>query len=602
MGEESNPSWYTSSSGMRLLVHPHALWRSTNPKRDGGFFVTKEILVTVDVDETRAAVVEDGELVELFVERPVHQRVVGNIYKGKVENVLPGMQAAFVDIGLDRNSFLYVDDAQPGRAEVEGETIGGAKGKLTIKEIVRPGQEIIVQVAKEPIGTKGARVTRHITLPGRFLVLMPHVDYIGVSRRIDDDKERERLKQVAARVKPEGAGLIVRTVAEGAHEEELAKDAAFLTKLWERVAGRAKAAPSPSLLHRDLGLVHRIVRDWFDDTVDQFTIDNKEEYQRAAEVLDLHAPHLKDRLRLYTRTDQSLFDFHGMEMEIDKALKRRVWLKSGGYIVIDQTEALTCIDVNTGKFVGTTNLADTVFKTNLEAAKEIARQLRLRDIGGIIIIDFIDMEVTDHRQKVIKTLEDELKRDRTRANVLGLTQLGLLEMTRKKSRQNLDEAMMRSCTYCDGRGKVLSEETMARRVRAEVRRILKQSSSEALLMEVHPSVAALLIGAGGSNLKELEAELGKIIYIRGNNEVHLEEMHLRVLGTREEVEERALPVKPGQVVEVKIEEAHVTNTADGIARVDGYVIDVEEAGALTGKRVKVEIGKVYRTYAKARLV
>ena len=574
-----------------------------NPKRDGGFIVAKEILVTVDIDETRAAVVEDGELVELFVERPVHQRVVGNIYKGKVENVLPGMQAAFVDIGLERNSFLYVDDALPGRAEVEGESIGVAlKGKLTIKDIVRPGQEIIVQVAKEPIGTKGARVTRHITLPGRFLVLMPYVDYIGVSRRISDERERDRLKQVAAKVKPEGSGLIVRTVAEGAQEEELAKDAAFLVRLWERITQRAKTAPSSSLLHRDLGLVHRIVRDWFDDSVDQFIIDNKEEHQRAVEVLDLHAPHLKDRLKLYARPDQSLFDFHGIEMEIDKALKRRVWLKSGGYIVIDQTEALTSIDVNTGKFVGTTNLADTVFKTNLEAAKEIARQLRLRDIGGIIIIDFIDMEVTEHKQKVIKTLEDDLKRDRTRANVLGLTQLGLLEMTRKKSRQNLDEAMMRPCHYCDGRGKILSEETMARRVRAEIRRILKQSSSEALLMEVHPSVAALLIGAGGSHLKELESELGKIIYIRGNNEVHMEEWHLRVLGTREEVEERALPVKPGQIVEVKIDEAHVTNTADGIARVDGYVVDVEAAGSLVGKRLKVEITKAFRTYAKGRIV
>lgn len=580
--------------------------RPPTPIEMGDIFVTKSILVTVDIDETRAAVTEDGELVEFFVERPVQQRVVGNIYKGKVENVLPGMQAAFVDIGLDRNSFLYVDDAIPGRAEVEGESIGqapapGAK-TLTIKDVVRPGQEIIVQVAKEPIGTKGARVTRHITLPGRYLVLMPHVDYIGVSRRISDEKERDRLKQLAAKVKPEGAGLIVRTVAEGAQEEELAKDAAFLAKLWERIAVRAKTASAPSQLHRDLGLVHRVVRDWFDDTVDQFTIDHKEEYQRALEVLDLHAPHLKDRLKLYTRTDQSLFDFMGMEMEIDKALKRRVWLKSGGYLVIDQTEALTAIDVNTGKFVGTTNLADTVFKTNLEAAKEIARQLRLRDIGGIIIIDFIDMEIHDHRQKVLKMLEEELRRDRTRANVLGLTQLGLVEMTRKKSRQNLDEAMMRSCQYCDGRGKVLSEETMARRVRAEIRRILKASSSEALLMEVHPTVAALVIGTGGTNLKELEHELGKIIYVRGNNEVHLEEMHLRVLGTRAEVEERALPVKPGQVVDVKIDEAHVTNASDGIARVDGYVIDVEAAGALVGKRVKVEVTKAFRTYAKGRLV
>ena len=562
----------------------------------------KEILVSVDIDETRAAVLEDGELVEISVERPVHQRVVSNIYKGRVENVLPGMQAAFVDIGLERNSFLYVDDALPGKGEFDDDIPEPAGKSLTIKDVVRSGQEIIVQVAKEPIGTKGARVTRHITLPGRFLVLMPNVDYIGVSRRIADEKERDRLKQLAAKVKPAGVGLIVRTIAEGAHEDELAQDVAFLVRLWERIASKAQTAPAPSLLHRDLGLVHRIVRDWFDDSVGLLTIDHKDEFVRAAEILELHAPTLKDRLKLYTRTDQSLFDFFSLEMEIEKALKKRVWLKSGGYIVIDQTEALTAIDVNTGKFVGTTNLADTVFKTNLEAAKEIARQLRLRDIGGIIIIDFIDMDIHEHRQKVIKALEEELRRDRTRANVLGLTQLGLVEMTRKKSRQNLDEAMMRPCTYCDGRGKVLSEETMVRRVRAEVRRILKQSSSEALLMEVHPSVAALLIGPGGSNLKELEKELGKTIYIRGNAEVHVEQMNLRVLGSKAEVEERALPVTVGEVLELKVDEAHATNAADGIGRIDGYVIDIAGAGSMVGRRVSVEVIKAYRTYAKGRMV
>lgn len=563
----------------------------------------KEILVTVDLDETRAAILEDGELVEVFIERPVHQRIVGNIYKGKVENVLPGMQAAFVDIGLERNSFLYVDDALPGREQIEGEeVVPQPSRKLTIKEIVKPGQEIIVQVAKEPIGTKGARVTRNLTLPGRFLVLMPQVDYIGVSRRITDERERERLKNLAQKVKPEGMGLIVRTVAEGAGEDELARDAAFLERLWERVSAKAESVKAPSLVHRDLSLVHRLVRDGLDDTVSLFMIDDREAYQRALEVLEFQASDLKERLKLYTRTDQSLFDFYGVEMELEKGLKRRVWLKSGGYLVIDQTEALTAIDVNTGKFVGTTNLADTVFKTNLEAAKEIAHQLRLRDIGGIIIIDFIDMEITEHQQRVIKTLEEELKRDRTRANVLGLTQLGLVEMTRKKSRQNLDEALTRPCHYCDGRGKLLSEETMAHRVRAEIRRILKQSSSEALLMEVHPSVAALLIGPGGANLRELEKELARTIFIRGNSEVHLEAMSLKVLGTKEEVEERALPVKTGDLIDLRVDEAHATNPTDGIARMDGYVIDIENGGPMVGKVVKTKIIKAFRTYAKGRLV
>ncbi|HEY8347215.1 MAG TPA: Rne/Rng family ribonuclease [Symbiobacteriaceae bacterium] len=561
--------------------------------------MTKQILVTVDVDETRAAVLEDGHLVEIFVERPVHQRVVGNIYKGRVENVLPGMQAAFVNIGLERNSFLYVDDALAGQGEEE---LTEGRRRPTIKDVVRPGQEILVQVAKEPIGTKGARVTRHITLPGRYLVLMPNADYIGISRRITDERERDRLRQLAARIKPPGAGLIVRTVAEGAAEEELARDVAFLQRTWEQIMRRAASAPAPCLLHQDLGLVQRLVRDWFDDSVDEFLIDNREEYQRALELLEVHAPHLKERARLYVDREQSLFDAYGVELEIDKALKRRVWLKSGGYLVIDQTEALTAIDVNTGKFVGSTDLADTVFRTNLEAAREIARQLRLRDIGGIIIIDFIDMDVHEHRQQVLKALEEELKKDRTRAHVLGLTQLGLVEMTRKKSQQNLDDVLTRPCPYCDGRGRVLSEETMARRVRAEIRRILKHSSSEALLMEVHPAVASLLIGPGGSHLKQLEEELGKTIYIRGNSEIHLEEMRLRALGTRSEVEERALPVRVGQVLEVQVHERHAANPEDGITRLDGYVVDIEGGGRLVGQRVKVEVTRTYRTYAKARLL
>ncbi len=563
----------------------------------------KEILVTVDIDQTRAAVLEDGQLVELYIEQPVHQRLVGNIYKGKVENVLPGMQAAFVDIGLERNAFLYVDDAQPGREDPEGEEGSPRAGRRpTIKELVRTGQDILVQVAKEPIGTKGARVTRNITLPGRFLVLMPQVDYIGISRRITDEQERERLKRIAQAVKPEGMGLIVRTVAEGAGEDELAHDAAFLARHWQQIAARAREAKAPALVHHDQGLIHRLVRDVLDDTVSLFLVDQREAYDTAAEVVELHAPALRDRIKLYTRGDQTLFDYYGVEMEIEKAMRKRVWLKSGGYIIIDQTEALTAIDVNTGKFVGSTNLADTVFKTNLEAAREIARQLRLRDIGGIIIIDFIDMDRADHQQQVIQALEEELKRDRTRANILGLTQLGLLEMTRKKSRQNLDEALTRPCPHCEGRGKVFSEETMAHRVRAEIRRIMKQSSSEALLMEVHPTVAALLIGPGGANLRALEEELARTIYIRGNSAIHPETWSLKALGTREEVEAKALPVAAGQVLQVRIDEPHATNAADGIARVDGYVIDVAEAGHLAGQVVSVEIVKVFRTYARGRLI
>lgn len=559
--------------------------------------MAKEIMVSVDIDETRAVVREDGELAEIFVERPVHQRVVGNVYKGKVQNVLPGMQAAFVNIGLERNAFLYIDDALPYRDEEEPAPKG-----ITIKDVVQPNQELLVQVVKEPTGTKGARVTRQITLPGRYLVLMPTMDYVGVSRRIQDETERDRLKGLAARIKPAGMGVIVRTVAEGAQEEDLARDVGFLRRMWDRVMARAHGAGAPALLHRDLGLVDRVVRDWFDDSVTRLEIDNRTEYERVLDLLEFSAPQLKDRVRLYTRTNQSLFDAYGLEQELDKALKRRVWLKSGGYIVIDHTEALTAIDVNTGKYVGTTNLAETVFKTNLEAAREIARQLRLRDIGGIIVIDFIDMDVPEHRQQVLQALEEHVKKDRTRAHVLGLTQLGLVEVTRKKSNQTLDEVMTRPCHYCDGRGKVLSEETMARRVRAEIRRTLRSSASDAILMEVHPGVAALLIGPGGANLRELERELGKFIYIRGSADCHLEQMRLKALGTRAEVEEKALPVRVGQMLEVKVEEPHVTNPQDGIARVEGYIIDIEGAGGLVGRPVRVEITRAFRTYARARLL
>lgn len=564
--------------------------------------MSKEIVVSVDGDETRAAIIEDGVLVEFFVERSFNQRVVGNIYKGRVENVLPGMQAAFVDIGLDRNAFLYVDDAFPAKNGEEDDEFPEHTNRLTIKDLLREGQEVTVQVIKEPIGTKGARVSRHLTLPGRYLVLMPAVDYAGVSRRIQDENERGRLKALAERIRPPGVGLIVRTVAEGRDEGELRQDLEVLMRLWQQIQHKQKTCGAPALLHRDLGLVYRIIRDYFNEEVERFTIDARPEHAKIMELLEVVSPELKGRVHLFTSRNRSAFDLHGLDLEMEKALKKRVWLKSGGYLVIDQTEALTAIDVNTGKFVGTTSLADTVFRTNLEAAREIARQLRLRDIGGIIIIDFIDMDSHHHRQEVLRTLEEALKKDRTKAHVLGITQLGLVEMTRKKVRQGLDEVLQRPCPYCEGKGRVLSEETMAGKVRREIKRILRQSASEAILVEVNPSVAALLIGAGGSNLKELERETGKAIYIRGSDDCHLESMNLRALGTREEVQAQALPVKEGQVIELEVEEPHVSNLWDGIARVEGYVIDIEGAGKLIGEKVKVEITKAFRTYAKARIV
>ena len=528
------------------------------------------------------------------------QRIVGNVYKGKVENVLPGMQAAFVNIGLERNAFLYVDDAllKPGE---DDEDIPEDLRRMTIRDILHVGQEITVQIAKEPIGTKGARVTRHLTLPGRYLVLMPTVDYVGVSRRIQEDEERERMRKMAERLKPQGMGLVVRTVAEGRSEAELSHDLDFLSRLWHKIQSRGRTSEAPAQLHKDLGLVYRIVRDLYTEDVDRFYIDDKHEYDKVLELLDIISPHLKNRVNLFTSGDRTIFDLYGLETEIDQALNKKVWLKSGGYIVIDRTEALTSIDVNTGKFVGTTDLQDTVFKTNLEAAREVARQLRLRDLGGIIICDFIDMESQDHRRKVLETLERELRKDRTRTNVLGLTQLGLVEMTRKKVRQGLDAILQRPCPYCEGRGRMMSEETMAAKARREIRRILRHSTSDAILVELHPSVAALVIGSGGANLRELERETGKSIYVKGAGDVHLEGMDIRAIGTKAEVEAKALPVRSGQVLNLKIEEPHVSNPWDGIARIDGYVVDIEGAGKMIGEVVKVEITRAFRTYAKGKM-
>lgn len=563
----------------------------------------KEIFINVDYGETRVAVVEDGSLVEVYIERPINERVAGSLYKAKVENVLPGMQAAFVDIGLEKNAFLYVDDALPPRGgEDDHEELVESMKKATIRDLVRVKQEIMVQVIKEPIGTKGARVTRHFTLPGRYLVLMPTMDSVGVSRRITEDGERDRLRKLADKIKPDGVGIIVRTVAEGKSEHELKADLDFLCRLWDRIQARAKQATAPALLHRDLGLVYRIVRDLFSADVARLYIDSPSEHERILELLEATSPELKGRVCFYQGRDRCLFEQHGLDAQVEAALKKKVWLKSGGYLVIDHTEALTVIDVNTGKFVGTTDLADTVFKTNMEAVREIARQLRLRDIGGIIIVDFIDMEQADHRQRVLDSLHTHLKKDRTKTNILGLTELGLVELTRKKARQGLSAVMEQPCPYCEGRGRVLSELAMASRVRREIRRILRHADGEAILVEVHPNVAALLIGSGGSSLKELERETGKLVYIRGSGSVHVEEMNLRALGSKEEVEAKALPVRLGQILGLRVEEPHVSNPWDGIARVDGYVVDIEGAGNLVGADVQVEITRAFRTYAKGKLI
>ena len=479
--------------------------------------MAREIVVNSDNGEVRAAILENGKLVDLFVERSVHPRYAGNIYKGVVENVLPGMQAAFVNIGLERNAFLYVDDALAGRngrnsrmvREADGEEISVPRKKSTsIKDILKPGQEIMVQVTKEPIGTKGARVVTDVTLPGRYVVLMPTVDYVGVSRRIEEEGERERLRKIAQSSKPRRVGVIVRTVAEGKNQEEIASDIQFLVKLWRRIQGRNRRARGSTLLHQEYDLAFRLVRDHFAADVTKFAVDDPKEHRKVLDLSRMYSETMRDRIHLYTG-QEPIFDTYGLEEEIARTLRRKVWLSCGGYIVIDNTEALTAIDVNTGKYIGSTSLADTVLKTNLEAAEEIARQLRLRNIGGIIVIDFIDMENDAHQRKVTDKLEEALARDKTKATVLGFTHLGLVEMTRKKVQEGLAESMTKVCPTCDGRGRILSEETLSFRAMRAIKKEALSTDQPAMLVLLHPSVAAMLIGAGGYNLSALEQETGK---------------------------------------------------------------------------------------------
>jgi ribonuclease G len=563
--------------------------------------MTKEIVVDVDRDQIRVGVLEDRELVEFYVEKSYDERIIGNIYKGRVANVLPGMQAAFVDIGLGKNAFLYVGDLNTDSLGAEDDDLIEGLKRTSIKDMLKVGQDVLVQVIKEPTGTKGARVSTNITLPGRYLVLMPTVDYVGISRRIDNEDERCRLKSLAEEIRLHHMGVIVRTVAEGKGRNELSADMEYLRRLWSDIQAKQRGGNAPRLIYKDMDLIARIIRDVFTPEIDRLYINNTIGYGKVMDLLSVISPSLKDRVSPCV-TEEDIFEHFNIESEVEKALQRKVWLKSGGYLVIDRTEALTVVDVNTGKFVGSIDLEDTVLKTNLEAAKEISKQLRLRDIGGIIIIDFIDMATQDHQKMVIDTLETEIKKDRTKAHVLGITSLGLVEMTRKKVRQSLDEVMEKVCPYCEGKGKILSEETMAKKVERELTRIFRTRRGEAVLLEVHPSVASVVIGTGGSRLSQLEQRYGKYIFIKGKEELHPEEIRVKAVGSKIKLENLAMPVHEGQIIDVVVDEVHVSNPSDGIARVDGYIIDIDEGANLLGSKVRVQICKAYRTYAKARLI
>ncbi len=555
----------------------------------------KKIIVNCDNRATRVALLEKGKLVELDIERPLQQRVVGNLYKGTVANVLPGMQAAFVDIGLEKNAFLYVDDIF-----TDWEEESPPPARRPIEKLLKVGEDIMVQVIKEPYGSKGARVTGQITIPGRYLVLVPGAEYIGVSKRIEGQSERDRLRREVEKMKHPDLGLIVRTVAEGVESEVMKQDLQFLVQLWNRISTRFEQKTAPAILYQDLSLTCRIARDLFVEEFSSFLIDNEHEYEKVREIVDYISPHLKPKVKLY-REKEPIFERYGVEVELEKALARQVWLKSGGYLVFDEAEALTVVDVNTGRYIGRRNLADTILKTNLEAAEEIARQVRLRDIGGIIIVDFIDISIEDHRRKVIDKLNASIKNDRTKTYVLGLTNLGLVEMTRKKVRQDLSEYLQQPCPYCGGSGRVLTPLVVSTRIESDLKAELKNEKSKAVLVEMHHEVAAIIIGSGGGNLKKLEEELKRNIFIRGAEDIHIEHYRIVARGSQKQIQALALPVKVGEVLELTIEEPHSTNPNHGIARIQGFVINVEGAGEKVGQKIKVEIKDVNRTFARAVL-
>jgi ribonuclease G len=492
--------------------------------------MSREIVINATKHESRIAVLDEGQVVELWVERTRHRTIVGNIYKGRVTKVLPGMQSAFVDLGLERDAFLYVSDVIEDLEEYDSESsddlhldeVPQQRPEASISDLLREGQEIVVQVSKDTIAGKGARITSHITLPGRFLVYMPTVNHIGVSRRIENEVERQRLKEMLEAIRPPGTGgFIVRTAGEERNEEEFRADLKYLTDVWEQIKRKAEKVSAPTAIHHDLDLVLRTIRDVLSPEFKSVWVDSVEQYQRIVEFLDQIQPNLVSRVRLFRR-EEPIFDEFGIEPEIAKALKSKVWLKSGGYIVINQTEALVAIDVNTGKYVGKRNLEETVFRTNLEAAKEIVRQIRLRDLGGIIVLDFIDMEEPANRARLFETLENEIKKDRSKTKILQISEFGLIEMTRKRVRQSLERSLTQACPYCAGSGRIKSNTTVALEIWRELMKLRDLHEGQDVIVRVNPVVYSSMQPTDPI-FEETERNLGIHLVFKPDDSLHHEQ-------------------------------------------------------------------------------
>ncbi len=640
------------------------------------FQPNKEIVVNVGERETRIAVLEDSRIVELHIERA--ERVVGSIYKCRVANVLPGMDAAFVDIGLERNAFLYVGDVLPtsettnsvpdtagerisfGRArrgrtattnspnnlqsstpsleqeaadaiaEMEGEDLGtqventddveeGTEPNVSPKpkkyfkrsnlrqqkilDVLKPGQELLVQVIKGPRGTKGARVSTRVSLPGRYLVLMPEGDNLGVSRKIEDARERERLKKIGERISRPGFGLIIRTEAEEKTEQELQADMDFLLQTWNDVLKESLNKKAPSIILQDLTLLYKTIRDIFGSDVSKLVIDQPAEYEKACELLERISPRLIERIHLHTGA-QPIFDYYKLEDEIERLMRRKVNLKSGGSLVIDETEALTVIDVNTSKSTGGNSLSDTIVRTNIEAAAEVARQMRLRDIGGIIVIDFIDMNNQRDKQSVLKALDVALKRDRSRTKISSISALGLVEMTRKRTGETLSAFLTEECPYCKGRGHLASPESVSLLVERDLRRVVsdqRNAKRDAILVTAHPEVAEILIGVEGGNILDMEMEIERAIFVRCDENLHIEKYLVEPVDLAE-MERQKSAIKKSQVMDCRLIRSVLKENGKCVAWQDGQFLDIEDSSRQPGQRAKIKVVSARRSYSVAQVL
>jgi len=588
----------------------------------------KQVLVSVDRAETRVALLEASgtpaasrssasrgrkrgsgapeagyRVAELYIERRGGRSIVGNIYKGKVDNVLPGLEAAFVDIGLEKNGFLHVDEIVLPGVETPKRGRGGGGGRK-ISDLLSPGQEITVQVVKDPLKTKGARLSMELTIAGRYMVYAPTGEGVGVSRRLED-KERDRLRRQTANLAIGEGGVIVRTAAHGAKREDFERELKYLHKLHEVLVKRVEDTVAPDLVFQEADLSVRVVRDIFSAHFERAIVDDEQQYHRLVSFFTRTAPELVERVELWEQKDP-LFEAYGVDKAIDGVLSRRVDLPSGGYLIIDYAEALTVIDVNSGSFIGRgkgAGLEDTITKTNLEAAEEVVNQLRLRDIGGIIVIDFIDMARARNRDAVMKTLRKTLDEDRTKTFTAEISKLGLVEMTRQNVTEGVREIMSRPCTTCEGEGVIRSEETIAIEFERRLRDVaLEHPDAEAFLVQINPRVSVQFTGHNSRVLHALEAQTGKSFLFEGSEGLALDHFAITFEGTREEVEERALPFRQGDEVLVEIVEPHMYDVDDAVAKIDGYIISIAGAAPCVGENRMVRIDQVGRTAATALLL